>query len=71
MTGNMTHGQHPDPIRTPSFRAKQADAFSSLPLPRKVGLRREKSLFASVGSIVNLLFRRPRFVIVVLQTGGF
>ncbi len=55
MTGNLTDGQHPDPIRNPSFRPQQADAFSSLPLPRKVGLRREKSLFAAAGFIAGLL----------------
>jgi hypothetical protein len=60
MSGNLAHRQYPDPIRTLSFRAKQADAFSYLPLLRKVGLRREKSLFASAGFIANLLLKRSR-----------
>src|SRR6266852_4665493 len=60
MTGNPAHGLLPDPIRNPSFRAKQADALSSLPLPRKVGLRREKSLLDSIGSFADFLLRRLR-----------
>jgi len=55
MTGNLTDAHPPNPIRNPSFREKQANAFSSLPLPRKVGLRREKSLFAFTGFIAGLL----------------
>jgi hypothetical protein len=60
MTGNPAHGLLPDLIRNPSFRAKQADALSSLPLPRKVGLRREKSLLDSIGSFADFLLRRLR-----------
>jgi len=54
MIGNLNHGQLPNPIRNPSFRAKRADAFSALPPLRKVGPRREKSLFASFSSFVDL-----------------
>ncbi len=60
MTGNPAHGLLPDLIRNPSFRGKQADALSSLPLPRKVGLRREKSLLDSIGSFADFLLRRLR-----------
>ena len=70
MTGNLNHGQLPDPICNLSFRAKQADAFSAFPLLRKVGLRREKSLFASFSSFaglrrlrLNLLFRSALLVL--------
>jgi len=55
MTGNLTDAHCPTPPRNPSFRPKQADVFSSLPLRRKVGLRREKSLFAFAGFITGLL----------------
>jgi hypothetical protein len=65
MSGNLTHGQHSDPIHTPSFRAKQADAFSYLPLLRKVGLRREKSLFGSVGFVADLLLGRSRLILLL------
>jgi len=60
MTSNLTHGPHPDPTYVTSFRAEQADVFSSLPLPRKVGLRREKSLFASADFIAALGWKRFR-----------
>ena len=71
MIGNLAHRQHPDSTRTPSFRAKQAGAFSYLPLPRKDGLRGEtsapsrafrgmKSPLVSAGFIAHLLLRRFR-----------
>ena len=65
MTGNVIHEPHPDPTRISSFRAKQADVFSSLPLPRNVGLRREKSLFAFVDFIAALGWKRFRFNLLV------
>jgi hypothetical protein len=65
LISDLTHRQHRDPISYLSFRAEQTDAFSSLPLPRKVGLRREKSLFASNGSFAGLLLRwfRPNLLL--------
>jgi len=57
MTGDLTDRQPPDSTRNSSFRPKQADAFSFIPLLRKVGLRREKSLFASAGFIPGLFLR--------------
>ncbi len=55
MTGNLTNAHCPTPPRNPSFRAKQADAFSPFPLLRNVGQWREKSLFAFTGFITGLL----------------
>src|SRR5258708_29511588 len=55
MNGNLTDAHCPNPLRNQSFRPKQADAFSSLPPRRKVGPRREKSLFAFTGFIAGLL----------------
>ncbi len=60
MMRNVIHEPHADPTRIPSFRAQQADVFSSFPLPRKVGLRREKSLFAFADFIAALGGKRLR-----------
>jgi quercetin dioxygenase-like cupin family protein len=49
-----------DPIRDLSFRAQRGDAFSSLSLLRKFGLRREKSLFGFVSFVTALGWRRFR-----------
>ncbi len=55
MTDDLTRRRNLALIHVPSFRPKQADPFSALPLPRKVGLRREKSLFAFAGFIAGLI----------------
>src|SRR5712692_8332220 len=57
MTDDLTRRRNLALIHVPPFRPKQADPFSALPLRRKVGLRREKSLFAFTGFIAGLLVR--------------
>ncbi len=49
----------------PSFRTEQADIFSSLPLLRKLGLRREKSLLAFADLIATLGWKEFRIILFV------
>jgi quercetin dioxygenase-like cupin family protein len=57
VTSDLTQATRQSDASDPSFRAKQADAFSSLPLLRKFGQRSEKSLFAFVGFVTALDWR--------------